>query len=92
MNQRDFIILGIPDGVEPSGVRCLSISEGKVYEQMDRPRGRRWVCVENGVDITGQRLVDFLFRDNGSINTEGTIFNNGGGGLSANKIMAYSEL
>lgn len=66
MNQKNFIILGIPRGVEPDGVRCLSISEQKIYEQMQRPRGSDWRAVESGVVITGQRLVDFLFQSRGS--------------------------
>lgn len=89
MNQRNFIILGVPEGVEPRGVRCLSISERKVYEQMQRPKGSRWEVVESGIDITGQRMIDFLFKNDGSVDISGSVFESSGGGESMNKIMGH---
>lgn len=94
MNQKNFIILGIPRGVEPDGVRCLSISEQKVYEQMQRPRGSDWRVVESNINLTGQRLIDFLFRSRGgtAVDFVGSDLDVGGGETSKKIIMAYSEL
>ncbi len=89
MNQTNFIILGVPDSVEPNGVRCFSIGEKKVYEQMKRPRGSEWIAIESGIDITGQKLLNFLFKDNGRVDITGSVFENTSSGENMNRIMGH---
>jgi hypothetical protein len=97
MNGRHHISLLAPDYMERKGTRCFCLGDNVVYEQIDGSKqgfGNKWNRVNRVQGINGQLLVDLLFKDSRNIPVDfsGSDLGDNGGGMSANKIMAYSEL